>query len=100
MISTKFRKLVYEKNSHKISLVKCTCSEASEYSDSGKMCYENNDIYLSMDGNLNLCRANDKTISINDELKNNDFLGLKMKLENYFELLGKDCIYDEGKKNG
>ena len=63
------------------------------------MCYENNDIYLSMDGNLNLCRNNNDIISIDNELKTNDFLGLKQKIESYFELLGENCIYDKENKN-
>ena len=54
--STKFRKNTYEKNGHEITLLKCTCSAVCEYEDKGKACYDNNDIYLSMDGNLHLCR--------------------------------------------
>lgn len=95
----KFRKTTYETDDHKVILTKCTCSEAHQYKESGKACYENNDLYLSMDGNLNICRANDKTVSIYEELENNDYLKLKKKIETYFELLGDKCIYDEVNKN-
>ena len=93
--TTKFRKEVYEKNGHAVTLLKCTCSAVCDYEDRGKACYENNDIYLSMDGNLHLCRNNDRIISICEELQSNDYIKLEQKMDSYFEELGSDCKYEE-----
>lgn len=97
--STKFRKNTYEKNGHEITLLKCTCSAVCEYEDKGKACYDNNDIYLSMDGNLHLCRNNDRIISIYEELQSNNYIKLNQKFDSYFENLGNECKYEEKKKN-
>ena len=55
-----------------------------------------NDIY--MNGNLHLCRFNDNVVSIYNELENNDYIHLKEKVEEYFDRLGNDCIYDKENK--
>lgn len=91
LIKEEFRKKVYEKNGHKITLTKCTCSAVCDYKDKARACYENNDIYLSMDGDLHLCRKNDKVISVYEELHNNDYVNLDEKLDDYFEQLGEHC---------
>lgn len=91
LVKEEFRKRVYEKNGHKITLTKCTCSAVCDYKDKSRACYENNDIYLSMDGNLHLCRKNDKVVSIYEELHNNDYISLDEKMDEYFEKLGEHC---------
>ena len=96
--SSEFRKTIYDDNENIISLIKCTCSEVSSYSNSGLLCHDNNDIYLSMDGNLHLCRFNGNAVSIYDELESNDYIHLKEKVEEYFDRLGDECIYDKEKK--
>lgn len=93
--TTKFRKEIYEKNGHTVTLLKCTCSAVCDYEARGKACYENNDIYLSMDGNLHLCRNNDRIISICEELQSNDYIKLDQKIDSYFEELGSNCKYEE-----
>ena len=95
---SEFRKTIYDDNENTISLIKCTCSEVSCYSDKKILCRDNNDIYLSMDGNLHLCRFNDNVVSIYNELENNDYIHLKEKVEEYFDRLGDDCIYDKENK--
>ena len=95
---SKFRKNIYDDNENIISLIKCTCSEASSFSNSGLMCHDNNDIYLSMDGNLHLCRLNNNVISVYEDLKNDHSPNLKIKLADYFDTLGNDCVYDKEKK--
>lgn len=96
--SSEFRKTIYDDNENTISLIKCTCSEVSCHSDKKILCRDNNDIYLSMDGNLHLCRFNDDVVSIYNELENNDYIHLKEKVEEYFDRLGNDCIYDKENK--
>ena len=49
-------------------------------------------------GNLHLCRFNDNVVSIYNELENNDYIHLKEKVEEYFDRLGNDCIYDKENK--
>lgn len=97
--TTGFRNKTYEKNGHKVILLKCTCSAVCDYEDKRKACYENNDIYLSMDGNLHLCRNNDRIISICEELQSNDYIKLEQKMNSYFEMLGSNCKYEEEEKN-
>lgn len=89
-----FRKKVFVKNSLKITLLKCTCSAVKSYSDKGQKCYENNDIYLTMDGNLHVCRVTNEVVEISNELKNDDSKGLKNKLDYYFEKIGNRCRKD------
>ena len=91
-----FRRKIYKKNVHKIILLKCTCSAVKNYEDRGKACYENNDIYLSMDGDLHLCRKTDDIISIIDELHSNNYVLLEKKMEIYFENLGNRCKKIQG----
>lgn len=95
---SEFRKKIYEDDENCVFLIKCTCSEVSVYTKSGELCHNNNDIYLSMDGNLHLCRFNNNIVSIEDELKNEHFNNLKIKMEEYFESLGKNCYYDKENK--
>lgn len=96
-----FRKEIYENDGHQVILIKCTCSAVSEQKkgDKSKYCYENNDIYLSADGNLHICRNTNDMINIYKEIKNKDYYGLKIKLEEYFESLGKNCIYSKVDNN-
>lgn len=89
--SNSFRRKIYENNGHKITLLKCTCSAVSDYNDRSKACHDNNDIYLSMDGNLHLCRNNDEIISICDEIQNSDYNKLEQKMNLYFDNLGNNC---------
>lgn len=96
-----FRREIYEKDGHQIILIKCTCSAVSEQKrkDNYNACYENNDIYLSMDGNLHLCRNNNYSINIYEELKSKNYYRLKIKLEEYFDNMGKRCVHNKEKNN-
>ena len=96
LIDQSFRRKIFEKNGHKIVLLKCTCSAVKNYEDRGKACYDNNDIYLSMDGDLHLCRKTDDIISICDELHDNNYAQLEKKMNMYFENLGNRCKRIQG----
>lgn len=92
-----FRKKIYIKNSLKITLLKCTCGAVKEYINQDEICYENNDIYLTMDGRLHVCRKNEETVSIFEELKIDDSKNLKNKIDYYFERIGNRCRKENNK---
>ena len=86
-----FRKTIYEKAGFNITLLKCTCSAINDYKNKARVCYENNDICMTMDGNLHPCWKSNDVVSIYDELIDKESDKLKEKLEYFFEIIGNNC---------
>lgn len=82
-----------------IILTKIFCVAASEHYDPNSFCSENNDLFITPDGNIKLCRYSDTTVSILEEIKNKDVIGLKTKLIMANDLLGKQCALFKNKTN-
>ncbi len=70
----------------------CTCSIISEQSNKTELCKENNDLFISQDGRVNLCRATNDTIDLYDSIKERDDNELASKIKKVYEEMGNGCI--------
>ena len=91
---------VYEEFAHKIVmydgvtkiiLSKVFCAAAEDRYNPNGYCNQLNDLFISPDGVIKLCRYIKKEVSIKDEVKNRDEKGLEKKINLANELLGKNC---------
>lgn len=87
-----FRKIVYEKDNHDILLTMCTCDAVKQKRGN---CNQNNDLYVTMDGLVNLCRFSDKNVSIYDEVINRNEGELLNKIDIACDELGRECLCKE-----
>lgn len=91
-IEDSFRKRLYSNGNHNIFLQRCTCSIISEKSNKTELCKENNDLYISQDGKVNLCRATNDTIDLYYSIKQRDDNELTNKIKKVYEEMGNGCI--------
>ncbi len=81
-----------------IILSKIFCSMATEYYQPNTFCNANNDLFITPDGKIKMCRNNNITIDILSEIKNRDVDKLKNKFELANDMLGEACpFYFESK---
>lgn len=90
-IDNSFRKEIYSNGSHNIIIQRCTCSIVSEHNNKAELCKKHNDIYISQDGKVNLCRKTDDTIDLYEAIKNRNDNVLAYKIEKTYENMGKQC---------
>lgn len=90
-IKSSFRKMLYSNGSHNIFLQRCTCSIVSEQSDKTGLCKAHNDIYVSQDGKVNLCRSTNGTIDLYEDIRNRDDNELASKIKKTYEKMGNGC---------
>ncbi len=88
-----FRDIVLDNGKHKILLEKCTCSAVSLSDKPGKVCKDNNDIYLSMDGKINLCRNNEENIDLLKYINQRNDEKIEYMLEEVCNKMGNNCKY-------
>lgn len=74
-----------------IILSKIFCAMANDYYNPNSFCNNNNDIFITPDGKIKLCRYSDITIDILNEIKNRDSKMLKNKFFMANDMLGKVC---------
>lgn len=91
-IKDSFRKKLFSNGIHNIFLQRCTCSIISEQSDKTELCKEHNDLYISQDGKVNLCRAANDTIDLYYSIKERDDNELASKIKKAYEEMGGRCI--------
>lgn len=91
-IKDSFRKKLFSNGIHNIFLQRCTCSIISEQSDKAELCKEHNDLYISQDGKVNLCRAANDTIDLYYSIKERDDNELASKIKKAYEEMGGRCI--------
>lgn len=75
----------------KVILSKIFCAAASNMYSPDKYCNINNDLFISPDGNIKLCRYIKEEVSILEEIKRRDIEGLNYKMNMAKNLLGKNC---------
>lgn len=80
-IKDSFRKKLFSNGIHNIFLQRCTCSIISEQNDKTELCREHNDLYISQDGKVNLCRATNDTIDLYYSIKERDDNELASKIK-------------------
>lgn len=85
------RKVEYTKQNTKIYLAKCFCNIDCAPQSKKEFCNKYNDLFLSPDGKINLCRLGKKEIDILEEIKNRDEKALLEKLNLAYKKLGENC---------
>lgn len=81
-----------------IILSKIFCAMATEYYQPNTFCNANNDLFITPDGKIKICRNNTMTIDILSEIKNKDAKKLINKFELANDMLGKACPFYFEKK--
>lgn len=74
-----------------VVLSKIFCAMASKYYDPNTFCNANNDIFVTPDGKVKICRYNNSIIDVLEEIKTRNKKKLKEKFLLANEILGKDC---------
>ena len=90
-LKSSFRKNIYSNGSHNVFLQRCTCSIVSEHSNKTELCKKHNDIYISQDGMVNLCRSKSDSIDLYDAIRNRDDNELANKIKKTYEKMGNAC---------
>lgn len=90
------RKTKYEKEGTQVYITKCFCDLKENKGVCGKYCKIYNDLYVSPDGKILLCRLENKEIDILADLKNRNEKELLKKLNNAYEMLGENCLVNGG----
>lgn len=87
----------FNSNDSFIYTTKCLCSRSLDYDDPSKFCHNNNDLFITLDGSIKVCRILDDEISILSEIKNRDDEEVSKKLRLSFSSLGSNCPYNKMK---
>lgn len=88
---TKFRINTYVKENHNIHLQRCTCSQVKLGAEKNITCKKNNDMFITQDGKVNLCRNSDECIDLCDNIKNRDEEELVKKIKDIYYKMGENC---------
>lgn len=84
-------KIVLFDGNTKIILSKIFCAAANDRYNPNDYCNSFNDLFVSPDGIIKLCRYITEDVSIKEEVKNRDDRGLEKKMQLANNLLGKHC---------
>ena len=86
------RKVEYKNEDITIYLARCFCNLKCNDMKKGEFCHKYNDLFITPDGKIRVCRLKDTEIDILQELKEKDEQKLLDKLNQAYNLLGKDCL--------
>lgn len=89
--SETLRKSMYSNENHNIYFQKCTCAAVAEVEDKTQTCKQNNDIFITQDGAVNLCRNSEETIELCDIIKKRADDELVKAIKEVYEKTGNDC---------
>lgn len=93
---TYIRKIKYQRDNAQIYIAKCFCNINQDNQRFSDYCNKYNDLFISPDGRVQLCRLCDKEINILYEIKNRNEKELIGKLDKAYQLLGKNCLVEGG----
>lgn len=88
-----FRKKIYSNRGQIVILARCTCNIVSEAENKQQMCKNYNDLYITPDGVIRLCRETEDEINILDETINRNKDALLMKFNTALNQMGSVCKY-------
>ena len=91
LIKKSFRKKQYTNNNHNIFIQKCTCNIVSKAKDRALSCQQNNDIYITQDGKIHLCRKSNETIDIYNFIINKDENKILNTMKDIYIKMGENC---------
>lgn len=86
------RKVEYKKGDTTIYLARCFCNVKCQNIKKGEFCHKYNDLFITPDGKIRICRLKNTEIDILQELKEKNEQKLLIKLDEAYGLLGKECF--------
>lgn len=86
-----FRKTVLSNGVHNVILQRCTCSIVHESENKEEACKSYNDIFISQDGKINLCREIETTIDLYEDIKARNDEEIDKKIQKMYEKMGANC---------
>ena len=89
-----FRKKTYANNKMDVVLTRCTCSEVKKSKNPSATCKSNNDIFVTPDGKISICRYIEHEVDILENVKKRDEKKLTEAIECVYENMGNDCIFE------
>lgn len=90
--TNEFRKYTYSNDKNIIILEKCTCSVVKSHQNQRcTLCNANNDIYITPDLKISLCREKEIEIDLYDDVLKNRENSIIKKFEEACNIMGKNC---------
>lgn len=74
------------------------CANAEKHFEPAYYCNKYNDLFVTPDGYVNICREKNDEISILNEVKKRDKEGLIRKMDEALNSIGKKCIFSKEEK--
>jgi cyclic pyranopterin phosphate synthase len=88
---SQIRKNIFSNGDTDVGLSKITCAVASKQKNPSVYCKENNDLFITQDGNIKPCMNSNHQINILKETKNNDRIGLLDKIKEATNYHSRNC---------
>lgn len=85
------RSLEYKKDTSIVKLTKILCVHARQSENSLEYCKNNRDLFVTPNGDIDICRESMSSINIFNEIKNRDEKLLVKKINRALDLLGLYC---------
>lgn len=93
IVKSEFRKNIYTNKKQIITLTRCTCSVVCDKANKKEACKNNNDLYITPDGKISLCRKIEDEIDILVQTKDKDNEELILRLDTALKQMGSSCKY-------
>lgn len=93
IVKSEFRKNIYTSKKQIITLTRCTCSVVCDKANKKEACKNNNDLYITPDGKISLCRKIEDEIDILVQTKDKNNEELILRLDTALKQMGSSCKY-------
>lgn len=93
IVKSEFRKNIYTNKKQIITLTRCTCSVVCDKANKKEACKNNNDLYITPDGKISLCRKIEDEIDILVQTKDKNNEKLILRLDTALKQMGSSCKY-------
>lgn len=91
IVKSEFRKNIYTNKKQIITLTRCTCSVVCDKANKKEACKNNNDLYITPDGKISLCRKIEDEIDILVQTKDKNNEELILRLDTALKQMGSSC---------
>lgn len=93
IVKSEFRKNIYTNKKQIITSTRCTCSVVCDKANKKEACKNNNDLYITPDGKISLCRKIEDEIDILVQTKDKNNEELILRLDTALKQMGSSCKY-------
>lgn len=93
IVKSEFRKNIYTNKKQIITLTRCTCSVVCDKANKKEAYKNNNDLYITPDGKISLCRKIEDEIDILVQTKDKNNEELILRLDTALKQMGSSCKY-------